>query len=42
VVAVDQLNLDTRLLPQLGRHTGGVLARAGSNRTLPNRYMLHG
>jgi hypothetical protein len=41
VIAVNHLDLDSRLLPQRFRHTGGMLARATSDRAFTNRYVLH-
>ena len=40
-LAVHQLHLDARFLPQSCRQTGGVLADAASERTFPDRHLLH-
>jgi hypothetical protein len=39
--AVHQLHFETRLLPQGGRQTGGVLAGAASDRALPDGDLFH-
>jgi hypothetical protein len=40
-LAVHQLHLDARFLPQSCRQTGGVLADAPSGRAFPDRHLLH-
>ncbi len=39
--AVHQLDLEPGFVPQGCRHTGGVLAKPGSDWALPNDYLLH-
>src|SRR5262245_19866747 len=41
LVAIHQLDLQTRLPTQGRRHTGGEFAVAGSNRALANGYLGH-
>jgi hypothetical protein len=41
-LAVDHFDFHSRFLPQGIRHTGGVLARAVSDRALANGDLFHG
>jgi hypothetical protein len=40
-VAVYDLHVQARFVPQSCRQTGGVIADAASNRAFPDRYLLH-